>query len=603
MRRRRRIWPAVVGWSLWLILGFAALGMAAAGMAIDDTLDKAAPNTAEAKAAREATAPVLPGQDVVNILLIGSDVRPEDGSSNGRSDTLLLVRMDQRNQFISMLSIPRDLVVDIPGYGRAKINEAYSRSTKTAIDTVSHLTGQEINFYARVDFQAFAGIVNGLGGVFIDVDRHYFNENTGGASNFAPIDIQAGYQKLNGNDALDYVRFRHYDDTYHRTARQQLFLTELKRQLKDAGPFKNFATVRKELGKGIEMNITDSKMFLRLLNLAVSAPKDRMVRFEIQGVDQSDAQLGSIQVASQESIDNTVAEWLDPEFERGTGVPKKKVPPPDELMVSVLNGNGRLLSAESMAELLAAKRYNVHVGGNAQDFEYGANAVYFAPGLKDAATRLRNQIGGETRVAALSAKDSGGNDLVVAVGAEFTGELQTRAPAPKRQRDPADVVDTTSLVQPLKDIQRKAGFTLMAPTKMARGSEVRIVRAYTTGIRGNGGAPAVKVVVKMPNLGAGEYWGIEMTTTPEPGILEGETGTEKWGSKRQYRTYYDGRKLQRVAFTENGVTYWVSNTLMAKMSAKTMEEIITSMRPLNRAKLPKKATATDIPVETDGRTE
>lgn len=602
--RSARLWSALVGAAIWVVLGFVALGVTAAGMALDDTLDLAAPNTHDAREARKTTTPVLPGADVANILLIGSDVRPEDGASNGRSDTLLLVRLDRRNQFISMLSIPRDLAVEIPGHGRGKINSAYNYSTATAIKTVEQLTGQPINYYVRVDFQAFATIVNELGGVFIDVDRHYFNQNTGSAaSNFAPIDVQAGYQKLNGNDALDYVRFRHYDTTTHRGARQQLFLSELKRQLKGAGPFKNFATVRKVLGKGIEMDITDSKEFLSLLDLALSVPKDRTVRSELGVYDGGiDPNLGYIQVTSPDLVNESVSAWLEPDFEASKSVPKKRVPPPAKLHVSVLNGNGELLSAESMSVLLARKGYNAEVGGNAEDFEFPTTTVYYAPGLKDAAVRLRNQIGGDARIAALSVNNAGGNHLAVAVGHDFTGVLNPAPPKPAADSRPAaDVVNSTSLVAPLKAAQRQAGFALEAPLKLASGSDVRIIRVYRSGMRDKNGAPAVKVVVRHP-AGAGEYWGIMMTTEKDPVILEGETGTDNFGTKRTFRTYYDGRNLQRIAFSENGVTYWISNTLTAKLSAKTMEEIAKSMRPLNAARLPKKTTDTAVPVTTDGST-
>lgn len=599
--RRRRLWPAVLGWSLWLVLGVLALGITAAGLAIDDTLELAAPDTEDAREARRTTTPVLPGQQVVNVLLIGSDIRDPDGTTNGLSDTLILVRMDQRNQFISMLSIPRDLVVNIPNVGRAKVNAAYSHSTATAIETVKQLTGQDINYYVRVDFQAFATIVNELGGVFVDVDRSYFNENTA-ATNFAPIDIKAGYQKLNGNDALDYVRFRYTDSTTYRSARQQQFLAELKRQLQDAGPLKNFAAVRKVLGNGIEMDIDNSRTFLSLLNLALRVPKDRVVRLEIPADLSSDPNLGSIQVASQSMIDEAVAEWLDPTFEQSTSVPKRRVPPPQELTVSVLNGNGKLLAAQNMAVQLATRRYDAHVGGNAEDFEFPLTTVYFRPGMKDAATRLRNQIGGETRIAALSAREAGGNDLAVAVGHDFTGELRPRPPRREAaEREPADVVHTTSLIEPLRQLQREVDFPLQVPTAVPRGTDVRIIRSYRTGIRGKDGAPAVKIVAKLPDQN-GDYWGITMTTTTQPGILEGATGTEDFGTPRTHRTYYDGRNLQRIAFTSNGVTYWVTNTLVSSLNAKTMEEIVKSMRPLPRARLPKNVTDTAIPVDTDGRT-
>lgn len=602
--RPARLWPVVVGCCLWLVLGFVALGVTAAGMALDDTLEKAAPNTDEARAARRTTTPVVPGQQVVNLLLIGSDVREEDAGSNGLSDTLLLVRMDQRNQFISMLSIPRDLVVNIPNHGRAKINAAYSQSTATAIETVKQLVKQDINYYVRVDFQAFFTIVQELGGVWVDVDRHYFNENRGTeATNFAPVDIEPGYQRLNGNDALDYVRFRHYDSTAHRAARQQTFLTELKRQLDDAGPFQNFATVRKVLGNGVEWDITNRGEFLRLLNLALTVPKDRTYRAEIPTSLGMDDVLGSIQYAAESDVQDAVSEWLSPEFVQSRTAPKRRVPPPAELSVSVLNGNGRLLAAEKMATALSDLKYVASVGGNAEDFEYLHSTVYWAPGMKDAGTRLRNQIGGDARIAPLSAQQAGGHDLVVAVGADFDGALNPARPRPQQNApEPADVVHSTALVDEIRAAQREAGFRLMVPTAFARGSDVRIVRVYETGRGGTGGHPAVKVVVKMPNAN-GEYWGVMMTTDPDPPILRGETGVDRFGTPREYRTYYEGRNLQRVAFTQNGVTYWISNTLQSGLNPKTMEEIATSMRPLSNVRLPRNATDTAVPVQTDGRTQ
>ena len=92
-----------------------------------------------------------------------------------------------------------------------------------------------------------------------------------------------------------------------------------------------------------------------------------------------------------------------------------------------------------------------------------------------------------------------------------------------------------------------------------------------------------------------------MTSMKNPPILEGETGTYTSGG-REYHTFYDGKNLQRLAFQKDGVTYWISNTLKNDLSAKTIEEIAKSLRPLNRAKLPKGRTDTAISVETAGST-
>ena len=131
---------------------------------------------------------------------------------------------------------------------------------------------------------------------------------------------------------------------------------------------------------------------------------------------------------------------------------------------------------------------------------------------------------------------------------------------------------------------------------------MKIVRAYRVNVgSGNNGPPAVKVVAQTYVGGAPRYWGITMTSTRNPPILEGQTGSYTSGG-REYLTYYDGRNLQRLAFTKGGVTYWVSNTLENDLSAKTIEEIAKSMRPLNRAKLPKGRTDTPVTVEIEGST-
>ena len=139
----------------------------------------------------------------------------------------------------------------------------------------------------------------------------------------------------------------------------------------------------------------------------------------------------------------------------------------------------------------------------------------------------------------------------------------------------------------------------MAPLKVASDSSVRIVRPYriNTG-SGDNGPPAIKIVFEHDYH---EYWGIEMTSMKNPPIITGETGSFDSGG-RKYLTFYDGKNLQRLAFRVGGVTYWISNTLNNDLSAKTMQEIAKSMRPLNRATLKKGRTDTAITVETEGST-
>ena len=595
--RRRRRWISVVGWSLWGLVAIVVSVLAGGYIYLDDTLQAAAPNTPQAKEARAATKPVLPGE-ATNVLLIGSDTRPSEGDP-GRSDSLILVRMDPRRDFISMLSFPRDLYVPIPGYGTDKINAAYSLGAATTIKTVEQLTGQPVNAYMIVDFTGFANLVDAVGGVYLDIDRRYFNLNDGSAAtNYDSIDLQPGYQRLDGANALDYVRYRHTDSTYSRDARQQTFLSELKRQTKDFGNLTNVTTFRKIWGRNIETSIRDPRKFLSLLELALVTPKDRIARVSINAASDMTAAGASIQVASQAAIDEAVSAWREPEFEFGQKTTAKPVDPAS-VDVTVLNGSGRLLAAEDVAEALSKKKYATSVGGNAETFDYASSAVYYAPAFREPARKIAALLGPSATIGALDgAAKAHGNEVVVVAGADFTGEL---APPPAAAKEaPADTVDTTSLVEPLREARNAIPrFTVMAPLKVASSSSVRIVRPYriNTG-SGDNGPPAIKIVFEHDYH---EYWGISMTSMKNPPIITGETGSFDSGG-RHYLTFYDGKNLQRLAFRVGGVTYWISNTLNNDLSAKTMQEIAKSMRPLNRATLTKGRTDTAITVETEGST-
>ena len=170
------------------------------------------------------------------IMALGTDGRLGEDIGQ-RSDTILLARLDAENRVISLMSIPRDLRVAIPGYGIGKMNAAYSYGgAKLTIETVKALLSTpghpfKINHVVEVNFTGFRDLVNYLGCVYVDVDRHYFND-VGGPLGYAVIDIDKGYQRLCGDDALSYVRYRHTDSDLVRGARQQDFLRQLLRSKK-----------------------------------------------------------------------------------------------------------------------------------------------------------------------------------------------------------------------------------------------------------------------------------------------------------------------------------------------------------------------------------
>ena len=175
----------------------------------------------------------VPGGDPQTILFLGSDIRPTDDT--GRSDTTLLVRVDPDRDSINLLSIPRDLKVTIPNHGIDKFNAAYSYGgPELTLRVVKQLTGLPVNHVVNINFTGFADAVNAIGCVFIDVDRRYYVPE---GSEYSAIDppIEAGYQKLCGLKALQYVRYRLEDNDLVRAARQQDFVREARQKIDPAG--------------------------------------------------------------------------------------------------------------------------------------------------------------------------------------------------------------------------------------------------------------------------------------------------------------------------------------------------------------------------------
>lgn len=255
--------------------------------------------------------------DPQTILILGSDRRFVDIKEKNpvRSDTILLVRLDPSKSATAVLSIPRDLIVDIPGVGRDKINAAYSYGgPRLTVTTVRELFDVPINHVVNVNFGGFRHAVNRLGCVYIDIDRRYFNDNSppfGGGGNYATIDIEPGYQQLCGADALDYVRFRHLDTDFVRAARQQDFL----RQAKDQFGLGELFGSRKQLlsifARYTQTDIHSSTATLRLLKLAYESSGHAIREVHFRGDMAGDSTISYVDI-TPENLAKTRAEFLNP---------------------------------------------------------------------------------------------------------------------------------------------------------------------------------------------------------------------------------------------------------------------------------------------------
>ena len=249
VRSRRSVVLRIIGWA-GLVLLVCLAGVAGGGyLYAHESVAALAPDSRAEREAAKTLDLALPGQPAT-ALVIGYDRRDDEAAGTpSRSDTLMLVRADPRGKTISLLSFPRDMTVAIHCPGRTpytgKINTAFTFcGPRATLDTVRALTGLPVNYIVTVNFRGFRQLVDKVGGVWMDIDRRYFNDRSG-ASGYATINLHPGYQRLGGYQALDYVRYRHTDSDLFRVARQQLFVRALKDQINSSfSPKKLPAVIR-----------------------------------------------------------------------------------------------------------------------------------------------------------------------------------------------------------------------------------------------------------------------------------------------------------------------------------------------------------------------
>ena len=242
------------------------------------------------------------------ILILGSDKRPEFGEERGRSDTTILLRLDNEKNLISVMSIPRDLKVEIPGFGTEKFNAAYTDGgPKLTLKVVKELTGLQISHVINIDFLGFVRAVDAIGCVYTDVDRRYYHSNVGlpPEEQYSEINIQPGYQKLCGVKALQYVRYRHTDTDIVRSARQQNFLSQARHQVSPTDLLTDNHNLVDILTEYTTSDITDGPTLITLLDLL----------FELRGAEVNQvhfpAELGpSFVYANTDEIHHAVKEFL-----------------------------------------------------------------------------------------------------------------------------------------------------------------------------------------------------------------------------------------------------------------------------------------------------
>ena len=538
-------------------------------------------------------------------LVVGYDHRKGvESAGPSRSDTMMLVRADPVTQTISLLSFPRDLLVTLycpdksgapVAQGRGKINSAYALcESQGSLATVKQLTGLPINYLITVDFHGFKEVVDRLGGVWLDIDRRYYNKNVGGSTNYADINIRPGYQRLTGGSALAFVRYRHTDSDLVRLARQQEFVKSFKQQVSSSLSLVDLPKLVTAITHNVEVGSTGSsdlgKQILRYALFAYELPNGHFFQTKLEDLGQ-DSFYNVL--ASEESVQKAIQEFQSPDVEapaKATAVAlgrklKTKAPQPKETKVYVLNGNGVAGAASTAAYGLSQHGYVImqsDAAANAPSQDYFKTKVYFARGnakAKAAAAPLANLFA-PADVApvppAIAALAPAGTMNVVVVGSTFHGDIAPPREEAAPKREPPSVRYDAQAASEVDARRAKLRFPLMVPTVLESSSNLSSqngARMYYMEGRKH------KTLRLTFVSGRSEYWGIQQSDWADAPVLAKPSSTQKLKDGRTYDFYYNGPHLHMVVLRGEGdARYWVVNTLLDSLSNETMIAIARGLK-------------------------
>jgi LCP family protein required for cell wall assembly len=615
-RTTKQLLATVFGWILLAVLVVVAGIAGGLYLYAHQTLNALAPHSRAVKESTRYLHTVPPSEPATG-LIIGYDARAgadSFGASGSRSDTIMLVRADPQQNTLSLFSFPRDLVVPIYCHDQTtpvttdRINTAWTTcGAPGTLNTVEKLTGLPVNYLITIDFHGFKLLVNKLHGIYIDVDHRYIN-TVGGPGGYAKINLEPGYQRLDGQQALDFVRFRHTDSDLYRVARQQLFIEALKDRLatgvsifdipKLIGALKGSV----EIGSGNCATCPPSLSEIEsYAGLAYKLPAGHLFRVNLQNL-QPYGIGGAELLAPPTEVQTAVDSFEHPDVtqsERSTDValgrkpkaPKGPALKADEITTLVLNGTTIPGLARDTSYKLSVSGFhtvelppNILADAPSQGY-YGTTIYYDAvqANAKQAASELKTAFGAHTTIATLPPELSGfaqeaGNPLTVTVvGSSFGGELNNPqahiAPTPTHQL-PAVRSDASLTSYPLEQVRTKVPFHVLVPATVERNSRLSSldgVRAFMPVRRHH--EVALTFVTGAGNV----YWQVIETDWNNAPILRHATAHKHIGG-RTYDFYTTGGNIHMIVLHQGGASYWVVNTLRDELSNETMIAIAKGLQ-------------------------
>ncbi|MDY7103466.1 MAG: LCP family protein [Actinomycetota bacterium] len=406
-----------------------------------------------------------PAGDPQNYLVVGSDSRDnidEDDPDAGaflegefggrRSDTMMVVRVDPQTEAISVLSIPRDLWVPIQPDGHSqRINTAYAGGPQQVVDTVESYFRIPIHHYVEIDFVAFKGLVDTLGGVPMWFDRGMQDTNTG---LFVP---SPGCVVLDGTDALAFARSRHLevlDDDgswsadptgdLGRITRQQVFLRRAMDQAATLG-LSDLLTVNRLLGVATDNVSLDAGLdvteMARTIQGFATFEGDAIATYTLPTSNWRTPQGAAVLLLDEAGAQSSLNPFR--------GIPNDPVDVAD-VTVSVLNGTGLPGQAGEVADALESLGYDIGEVGDAESDTFARTTIRYAPGQAAGADRVARQL----TAGADLVEDPAATGVVLVTGADFStimeiprppsGEVVDDAPSSTTVGAAADVTDTTA---------------------------------------------------------------------------------------------------------------------------------------------------------------
>ncbi len=200
------------------------------------------------------TEALLVAKDKTTVMIMGVDERKDD---IGRSDTLMLATVDPKKKSASLLSIPRDTRVHVPGYGYDKINVAYSLGGhELTRDTVEEFLDTPVEHYILIKVPAFKRIIDAIGGVDIDVEKRMYYVDEWDDDGGLVIDLYPGPQHMDGATAITYVRYRDEEGDIGRIERQQKFMQAVMDQVMSPAIITRLPGIIREVMSSVETDLS-----------------------------------------------------------------------------------------------------------------------------------------------------------------------------------------------------------------------------------------------------------------------------------------------------------------------------------------------------------